>query len=250
MLARLPAAPGPSLTIRQVVPLSMSDWTLTHGQPSSDVSRWGTQVENAPANAAAAPKATIYLPVGSWPAAGGQLADADFDLALATADWAVGIPPQNGGSPAFQPCVPIGQAREAIAIWLAILATRPSAGELNDGLNTGMGGGITGAGVGNTIVQTWSYPGMGRDYVMAPGGGPQNTAAGYELASAMTSLPQRQVSRVLTAAWGEWLNWHTTDAQLARALGIPMPHLRAFPSGPPAGAPAASSAAQSPVCTS
>ena len=250
VLARLPAPPGPVLTIRQVVPLSMSDWTLTHGQPSSDVSRWGTQVENAPANAAAAPKATIYLPVGSWPAAGGQLADANFDLALATAEWAVGIPPQNSGSPAFQPCVPVGQAREAIAIWLAILATRPSADKLHDGLNTGMGGGSTGAGVGNTIVQTWSYPGMGRDYVMAPGGGPQTTAAGYALASAMTSLPQHQISRVLTAAWGKWLNWHTPDTLLARALGIPTPRLRPFLSAPSGGAPAASSAAQSPLCTS
>jgi hypothetical protein len=250
VLARLPAQPAQPLTIRQVVPLSISDWTLTHGQPGSDVSRWGTQVENAPANAGAAPKATIYLPVGSWPAGGGPLADASFDLALAAAEWAVGIPPQTSGSPAFQPCVPAGQAREAVAIWLAILATSTSAGELHGGLNTGPGGGITGADVGSTIVQTWSYPGMGRNYVMAPGGGPQNTAAGYELASAMTSLPQHQVSRVLTGAWGAWLNWRTTDAQLARALGIPMPRLRPFPSGPPGGAPGAAGGAQSPLCTS
>ena len=250
VLARLPAQPSHPLMIRQVVGLSLSQWALAHGQPSREMSRWDAQLQQAPGNAFAAPAATIYLPVGSWPAAGGQLADANFDLALATAEWAVGIPPQNSGSPAYQPCVPVGQAREAIAIWLAILATHRSAGELHGGLNTGPGGGITGTGVGNTIVQTWTYPGMGSGYVTPPGDGPQNTAAGYLLASAMTSVPEQRVSHVLTDAWGTWLNWRTSDAQLARALGVRMPSVRSFPPGPSGGASGAASAAQSPVCTS
>jgi hypothetical protein len=249
VLARLPGRPSGRLTIRQAVPLSLSDWTLTHGQPSRDVSRWGTRLEQAPGNAFAAPAATIYLPVGSWPAAGGGLADANFDLALGTAEWAVGIPPQGSGSPAYQPCVPLGQAREAIAIWLAILATHPSASELHGGLNTGPGGGITGADVRSAIVQTWIYPGMGRGYVISPGGGPQTTAAGYLLASEMTSMPQQRVSRVLEGAWSRWLNWRTTDAQLARALGVPMPRVHTFPAGAPGGSSGAASAAQSPLCT-
>jgi len=245
VLARLPAQPSQPLTIRQAVPLSLSDWTLTHGQPSRDVSRWGTLLERAPGNAFAAPAATIYLPVGSWPAAGGGLAEANFDLALATAEWAVGIPPQSSGSPAYQPCVPLGQAREAIAIWLAILSTHLSPGELHGGLNTGPGGGITGTGVGSTIVQTWAYPGMGKGYVISPGGGPQNTAAGYLLASAMTSAPPQQISHVLEDAWSRWLNWRTTDVQLARALGVPMPSV-GVPAG---GSSGAAGAVQSPVCT-
>jgi hypothetical protein len=248
VLDRLPAPPAGPLMIRQVVALSLNDWTLTHGQPGRDVSRWGTQVEQAPGNAFAAPAGTIYLRVGSWPAAGGQLADANFDLALATAEWAVGIPPQNSGNPAFQPCVPRGQAREAIAIWLAIRATDSAAGTLREGLNTGPGGGITGAAVGSTVVQTWAYPGTGNGYVTTPGGGPQNTAAGYLLASAMTSLPQHQVSHVLSGAWARWLNWQTTDAQLARALGVPMPSARSLPPGP-SGAAGAAGAIQSPLCT-
>ena len=78
VLARLPARPGQPLTIRQVVGLSLSEWALTHGQPSREMSRWDAQLQQAPGNAFAAPAAAIYLPVGSWPAAGGQLADANF----------------------------------------------------------------------------------------------------------------------------------------------------------------------------
>ena len=76
--------------------------------------------------------------------------------------------------------------------------------------------------VRNTFVPTWAYPGsIGRlpRRVRAP----QPTAAGYLLANAMTSLPEQKVSQVLTSGWGTWLNWHTTDAQLAAALGIRCP---------------------------
>jgi hypothetical protein len=31
------------------------------------------------------------------------------------------------------------------------------------------------------------------------------------------------VSHVLHTEWPRWVNWHTTDAQLAAELGIPMP---------------------------
>jgi hypothetical protein len=85
---------------------------------------------------------------------------------------------------------------------------------------------------------------------------PQTTAAGYLLASAMTSLPEQTVAHVLKSAWATWLNWHTTDAQLAAALGIRMPTVPAPPAPPrtpepgmttvqpgPGGGP------QSPVCT-
>jgi hypothetical protein len=150
-----------------------------------------------------------------------------FNVALAAAEWAVRIPPQATGSinsKFFLPCVPLDQAREAIAIWLAILATHPPAGELQDGLGgLGPGKGIPTAEVRNTIVRTWAYPGSNAGYLTPPGAGPQTTAAGYLLANAMTSLPQQKVSHVLASGWATWLNWHTTDAQLAAALGIRMP---------------------------
>jgi len=252
VLAHLPARPTQALTVRQVATLSLPDATLTHGHPAWQVSRWDARVQRAPGSDGAAPAAAIYLPVGSWPAAGGQLADAHFDLALAAAGWAVRIPPQAIGTPGgqvFLPCVPLGQAREAIAIWLAILATHPPASELQAGLGTG--GGIFGTDVRNTFVRTWNNPGMFDGSVLPPGGGPQYTAAGYLLAHAMTHLPQQRVSHVLTDAWGSWLNWRTTDAQLAAALGIPMPSVSTrvtLPSGKTV-TPGPANGPQNPLCT-
>jgi len=249
VLAHVPARPAKPLTFRQVAGLSLPDSTLTHGHPDRQVSQWDARANRAPANlggssGSSPPASEVYLPVGSWPAAGGQLADAHFDLALAAAEWAVripsqaigSIPPQAGGSASRQvplACVPLDQAREAIAIWLAIAATHPSVGELNGHLNVhGVVGEPVTVKVGSSMVPTWiwAYPGsndLGGGYapdaVSGPGRGPQTTAAGYLLAKAMTSLPEQKVSRVLTGSWARWLNWHTTDARLAAALGIPMP---------------------------
>jgi len=249
VLAYLPARPGQPLTVRQVVSLDFTDPSLTHGHPERQISRWNAQTQNAPGSAPTA--SAIYLPVGSWPAAGGQLADAHFDLALATAEWAVRIPPLivNG-----QPCVPFDQAREAIAIWLAILATHPPAGELTDGLGgLETGRGFQGVEVRNTMVPTWNYPGAAAGPTPS---GPQLTAVGYLLAKAMTGLPERKVSQVLTSAWATWLNERTTDAQLAAALGIRMPSVPLPPSLRPGSTPppgmtivnANQPALQNPVC--
>jgi hypothetical protein len=247
VLTRLPVRPARPLTVSQVVSLSVPDTTLTHGHSQRQVSRWEAQMERAPASAAA--RSAVYLPVGSWPAAGGQLADAHFDVALATAVWAVRIPPQAVGSPTsetFLPCVPADQAREAIAIWLAILATHPPAGELQAGL----------AGQGYDTVQgvsapafIWNYPGQG-SYLDSFG--PQTTAAGYLLARAMTNLPEQKVARVLTDGWARWLNWRTTDAQLATALGIRMPSVPTLPKPPPGEkvTQAPNNGPQNPLCTS
>jgi hypothetical protein len=231
VLAHVPARPDQPLTLRQVLSPYLLDSTLTHGHPKRQVSQWQAQMQRAPGNAATA--SAIYLPAGSWPAARGQLADAHFDAALAAAEWAVRLPPQatgNPNGPVFMPCVPVDQAREAIAIWLAILAARLPAGELQDGLGgLETGRGFQGVEVRNTMVPTWAYPGLGVSYLAPAGGGPQLTAVGYLLASAMTSLPEQKVAHVLKSAWASWLNWHTTDAQLAAALGIRMPSAPAPP---------------------
>ena len=178
--------------------------------------------------------------------AGGALADAHFDVALAAAEWAVRIPPQAIGSPGGRvlPCVPLDQAREPIAIWLAILATHPPADELNAGLGVGI------TEVRNTWIAAWAYPGSATGGYLSPGGtAPTTTAVGYLLASAMTSLPAQKVTRILTASWSKWPNLHATDAQLAAALGIRMPHVSASAPRPAPGEPV-QSAPQQPVCTS
>ena len=253
VLAHLPARPSQPLTVLQVLTIFLSDPVLTHGHPAQQIARWAAQLQHAQPGVSDIPAASgIYLPVGSWPAGGGLLTVARFDLALAAAEWAVHLSGTSGiSSNGLESCVPVGQAREAVAIWLAILATHPSASELQGGLPAGH---LFGTEVGNTIVPTWNYPGVGNGYVTPPGGGPQLTAAGYLLASAMTRLPQQRVAHVLAGVWGKWLNWRTTDAQLAAALAIPMPSVPAIPPHPSPGRVAPGPGPegpgpQSPVCT-
>jgi hypothetical protein len=244
VLAHVPVRPDHRLTVSQVGQLVL-DPTLTRGYSRAQVARWGAQLQRSPANTS--PAAAIYLPIGAWPALGGRLADARFNVALATAEWAVRIPLATTADVA---CVPLDQAREAVAIWLAILATHPSAGELQAGLPTGS----TGAVVAGTVVPTWTYPGASYGQVdEVVGVPPQNTEAGYLLARAMTSLPEQRVVHVLTDGWTRWVNSRTTDAQLAGALGIPLPrvhvqHLAAGATHVP-GNPSAGNT-QNPVCTS
>ena len=103
----------------------------------------------------------------------------------------------------------------------------------------------------------WSRPGpirAGAPAIITPAGAPQTTAAGYLLASAMTSLPEQKVAHVLNSAWATWLNWHTTDAQLAAALSIRMPSVPAPPAPPRTPKPGVTivqpgSGPQNPVCT-
>jgi hypothetical protein len=233
VLAHLPAQPAEPLTIRQVTSVSLPDSTLTHGHSNQQVSQWDAEAQQEPGNASAAPASSVY--VTAWPPAG-QRAGLDFSLALATADWALGLP-GAGGPGGLQGCVPVGQSRDAVAIWLAIIAAHPSASALQGGLE-----GIQGAYVGKAFVRTWSYPGGG--YIVPPNG-PQDTAVGYLLASEMASEPQQKVSDVLAGAWSRWLNWRTTDAQLAAALGIPVPSL----STPAAAIPPAQGTPHASACT-
>jgi hypothetical protein len=220
VLDRLPARAAPALTISQSISLSL-DGTFLHGQSAAQVSRWRAQLQRAPENASTASE--IYLPAGSWPAGGGELANARFQLALAVADWAVHLPfPANNGAL----CVPFDQAREAVAIWLAMVATRSPAGEFANGV-TGPGDRQLYEPAGQVFVHVWNYPGPAASYL----GGtlPQFTAAGYLLASAMTNLPQRRVIAVLASAWATWLNVRTTEAKLASALGVRMPTVPTLP---------------------
>jgi hypothetical protein len=219
VLARVPARPAHSLTVSQILSVGLPASDLTHGHPPRQVARWDAQLNRVLAGSAGA--AAIYLPVGAWPAFGGPLADAHFNVALATAEWAVRLPLISSGG---QGCAPFDQAREAIAIWLAILATHPPAGELQAGVPTAQFFHATV--VHDIVVPTWLYPGQDAGQVDQLGSGPpQNTAAGYLLAQAMTNLPVQKVAHVLEAGWARWINWHTTDARLAAALGIRTPSL-------------------------
>ena len=206
LLALLPARPGP-LTVEQVLLVDFNDSHLTYGYSQQQVQRWDAD------SSASISSSVIGLLVGQWPASG-NLADADFQVALATAVWAVRISPVTGAGQ----CVALNQAREAISIWLAILAAHPPAAKLQRSLGWPGGSGSP-IQVGNTVVSAWGYPYAYQ--VTFPG--TQFTEAGYLLAKAMTRLPEAKVRQVLTDRWATWLNPRTIDAQLAAALGIALP---------------------------
>jgi len=225
VLAEVPGRPAQVLTIAQDLSLSDVDQALVHGHSRQHLALWNAELTAGPTGTAAA----IYAPVGYWPST-------RFALALRTAEWAVRLPlPGNLQTG----CVAVDQAREAIAIWLAITATRTSAAWLQAGQNVTAepgGGFISVAFVRKAPVILWTEPAA--DYPVTPGG-PQTTAVGFLLARAMTSLPSGKVESVLDRAWPTWLNWRTTDAQLAAALGIPVPvvHIPPGLSRPPATGP-------------
>jgi hypothetical protein len=211
----LPAQPARALTISQTSGLNVDDPTLTHGQSSQQVTAWRAELQSAPANLPST--STIYVDLGSWPASG-QQSVARFDLALGAAEWAVGLPTNTGTQTGLQPtqCVPLNQAREAIAIWLAAHATHLPTARFQ-----GRNGSYSVAPVNGTAVVVWTYPGEISNYFASPG--LQPTADGYLLAQAMTKLPTARVTAVLTAQWETWISPHATDTQLAAALGITVP---------------------------
>jgi hypothetical protein len=216
LLPGRPGGPGQPLTVRQVLSVDFTDPGLTNGHPQQ-VSQWNAQTQDAPGNVAAA--SAIYTTVGAWLVTGGSLTDADFNVALATAEWAVGFTPASGINPNM-PYVAGAQAREAIAIWLAILATHPPAGELQQGVQWPWVGPQRG---GVKFIWVWTYPGQAAGGVTAPGTLRPLPAAVYLMAKAMTGLPEQKVSQVLKDRWATWLNGRTTDAQLAATLGIQVP---------------------------
>jgi hypothetical protein len=162
-------------------------------------------------------------------------------LAISTAYWAVGLPTtapvlrvagQNGFTFSPVPCEPLGQAREAIAIWLAASA-RPGlvVAELGGPLAVRVGGRWISAGLGGAQVVRVSGRWILTYYLAGTAASaiPQATAPGAALARAMLRLPAGRVKAALAARWPGWLSPAATDAQLAAALGISMPKTPAVP---------------------
>jgi hypothetical protein len=214
VLALLPARPAQPLTVRQVLSVDFTDQALTRGQPQQQVSQWNALTRHAPGNVTS--PSAIYLTVGQWPAASGGLTYADFSMAMAAADWAVSFTP----APHRLLYVPGDEAREAIAIWLATLATHLPADDLQQSVQWQALKVRQGR---PSFTAVWNQPVQGAGGVAAPATEQSLPAAEYLMAKAMTGLPEQKVSQVLKDQWSTWLNARTTDAQLAAALGIQVP---------------------------
>jgi hypothetical protein len=151
----------------------------------------------------------------SW-GLGSRLGSSQAELAALVADWAVGLPTtapmvsvqdsggvEDSGGSYTEPlaCVPLSQAREAIAIWLAASATPVSRAAFGPPAKPGLD---------TPQVQ------VGKIWIYDPGW----TMQGLTLANEMLTLPRAAVRRELAARWADWLRPSATDAQLAAALGV------------------------------
>ncbi len=234
VLARLPQASRPVLTVRQIwdlgffIPPLLSPTGLTSNgwvpsQQATGVGNFEQALQADPRLVRSSSVPPVYTDA-SW-GTGNNLGAAQLELAISTAEWATGLPTTGrsvtynyaypgGGSQSGRDvlaCVPVGQARQSIALWLAAGATpatrsafahAPSAGSTQ---------------VGKQWVATAAESGSG------PNVGLMATVQGARLAAEMLRLPDRRVQRVLGARWRYWLSPHATTAKLAAALGLSLP---------------------------
>lgn len=239
VLTRMPRSASTSLTIRQVdddfflTPPLLSPTALTSIMPvqstlSAKLGKLDQELSTNPGMLAGSRGSPVYTDL-TWGAAiapgasGGQLGAAQLALALSTAEWATGLPTTGrwvtygsaaaGGGTALLSCVPAGQAREAITVWLAAGATTAS----RAAFTVPPPGGSGATQMGRKWIATDQLTGSG------PSVGLNATAQGAALAAEMLRLPQRHVDAVLTARWRHWLRPGTTEAQLAAALGLRLP---------------------------
>jgi hypothetical protein len=236
VLTRLPRASWPVLTVRQVWEdnffiqplLSPTGLTSNGGAPSKQ----GTAVDKFQQALSADPRlvrSSSVPPVytdANW-GTGRSLGTAQFGLAVSTAEWATGLPTtghdvsfnhtfadgsRQSGTDALA-CVPIGQARQSIALWLAAGATPATRWAFAHAAVGSTQVGKQWVATVATDAEPWSEPSVG---LVA-------TAQGARLAAEMLRLPDRTVRAVLGTRWHHWLSPHTTTAELAAALGLRLP---------------------------
>jgi hypothetical protein len=236
VLARLPRVSRPVLTVRQVwdtyffLPPLLSPTGLTsiggaQSRQGTAVSRFLQALPADPTLVRSSSVPPVYTDA-NW-GAERSLGTAQFALAVSTAEWATGLPTTgreasfnhtfaDGSSQSYTgvlACVPIGQARQSIALWLAAgstAATRSAFARIPVGsTQVGKQWVATVA----TIADPWAEPSVG---LVA-------TAQGARLAAEMLRLPDRTVQTVLGSRWHYWLSSRATTAELAAALGLRLP---------------------------
>jgi len=154
--------------------------------------------------------------VGLTWGAGSAVGQYQLGLAMQTAWWVTRLPTtwRRIGIDSVVSCLPVGQAREPIALWLGASATpaaRAAFGVIGQD-------GYTSASVHQGSVSAYiGLPVAGYQPAL------QYTAQGLLLARELVALPPQRVQAVLGAHWSRWLSPHTTDAELASALHVPLP---------------------------
>jgi hypothetical protein len=234
VLARVPRLSGRALTVRQVwdlgflqPPLLSPTGLTSNGSPTTPltatVGHFQQALSTNPGLIPGSSTPPVYTDA-NW-GTGASLGPAQFALALSTAQWATGLPTTGravsfnvsipgGGSESgvdVLACVPSGQARASIALWLAASATpltRPAFAHAGTTAATQ---------VGKLWIATVQLPGSG------PSVGLTATVQAAALAAEMLRRPEGRVESVLAARWSYWLRPQASAAELAAALGVRLP---------------------------
>lgn len=225
VLGRLPSPPPAPLVIRQVVDTNVLTYPLFSGsQPvaghlANEVDQYVNEQAHDPHLIPGSSVPPVYVDL-NW-GAGSAVGPYQLGLAMQTAWWVARLPttwqPVSSAVSLAQTqtsCLPVGQAREAIALWLAASATPATRAAFPAALRYGPAATKV---AGELISSYVGLPVSGYSPAL------QFTAQGAALAQAMLQLPGRQVGAVLSARWPGWLSPRATDSQLAAALRIPLP---------------------------
>jgi hypothetical protein len=239
VLGLLPAPTAARLTVRQVVDGAVFQAPgefdpVAQGQPGQTlklpkgVGRFVAAEGTDPALIPGSSYPPAYVDL-DW-SAGSTAGEYQLGLAEQTAWWVAGLPTTQrivydttpeGTDLLSSSCVPVSQAREAIAIWLSASAT--------PGTRAAFGAGeaeVVRLGVASVPLRTtagWVAGWTGTGGTAGYRANLQATAQGGALADAMLRLPRQRVEAALASDWPGWLRATATDKQLAAALGIPLP---------------------------
>ena len=240
VLGLLPAPPATRLTVRQVVDGSVfqtgpgeSFDPAAQGQPGQtlnlpkDVGSFVAEEGTDPALVTGSSYPPVYVDL-DW-SEGNIASECTLGLAEQAAWWVAGLPTTqrivNYATPAEtdvlrSSCLPVDQAREAIAIWLAVSATPGSrAAYLSGEAELGR---LEVPDIALRTAAGWVASWTG-SWTAGYRANLQATAQGGALADAMLGLPRQRVEAALASDWPGWLRATATDRQLAAALGIPLP---------------------------
>ena len=240
VLGLLPAPTAARLTVRQVVdgdvfqpgpgafdPLAQGEPGQTLNLPK-EVGRFLAAEGADPTLIPGSSHPPVYVDL-DW-SAGRVAGYYQLGLSEQTAWWVAGLPTTQrtvsittpeGTDLLSSSCVPVGQAREAIAIWLSASATPGTRAAFAAGE-----AGVARLEVASVPLRTtagWVAGWTGAGGTAGYRASLQATAQGGALANAMLALPRQRVEAALASDWPGWLRAAATDKQLAAALGIPLP---------------------------
>jgi hypothetical protein len=240
VLGRIPRRPAKTLVVRQVADTEVGTWLPLGYETAAEFSLadhlMGWFVNGLLSRPRLIPGSSappVYVDV-NWSTAAGA-GNYQFGLATQVAWWLAGLPTTVWHTTVYQAtmagaqyqyeanvsCLPVGQAREAIALWLAASATPQTKAffSASSGYNGVSSEWVAGPrrGQARWVPAYSDWAGLG--YMS----GIHYTQRAARLAQEMLALPASRVAAVLSPGWPAWLSPGATDARLAAALGIPLP---------------------------